>query len=116
MATYKVKKSGIWAKVIYVLNRIKLLIAFILDGVDFILGNIPILNTLWDFVTFFILFIILKDKRLAMFSNIELFLPGLPLFGQIDAFIPIATILTIIDIGEARMPQKENVIEMERIN
>lgn len=92
------------------LNRFKLLIAILLDLVDLILGNIPILNSIWDFVTLVVLLFILKDPKLALMSSTEFLLPGIPPFGQIDALIPMATILTLIDIG------KNNVVIMNFSN
>jgi len=78
-------------------TRIRLGIAIILDGIDFFIGWIPIVNTLWDFVTFLILLVILRNKKLAFFSLLELPLLGLPPFSFFDMLIPVATILVIID-------------------
>lgn len=84
------------------LFKIKLVVAIIMDLIDFVFANIPVLNTLWDFVTFLVLFIILKNKWLAFASFVELPLVGLPMLGQIDALIPMATILTILDSAETK--------------
>jgi hypothetical protein len=91
------KKNKFRSKVTGVINRVKIFVAIVLDGIDFIIGWIPIINTLWDIVTFIILLIILKNKRLAFFSLIELPFVGLPPFSLIDMFIPVATLLTLID-------------------
>jgi ATP-dependent protease Clp ATPase subunit len=77
--------------------RIKLRIAIIFDIIDFFIGWIPIVNTLWDFVTFIVLLIILKNKKLAFVSLIELPLLGLPPFSLFDMFIPTTTLIVLID-------------------
>jgi len=84
-------------KISLMISRIKLFVAIILDLVDFLIGWIPIVNTLWDLVTFIILIIILKNKKLALVSLIELPFFGLPPFSILDMFIPIATITVLID-------------------
>jgi hypothetical protein len=85
-----------------ILLKFKLGIALLLDACDLILANIPLLNTLWDFVTFSVLIVILRNKWLAFAAFAELPLVGLPFFGQIDALIPMATILTLADSAESR--------------
>lgn len=89
-------------KVFRFLVKLKLAVAIFLDAVDIVLANIPIVNTLWDFVTFMVLLVILKNKWLAFGAMAELPLVGLPFFGQIDAVLPIATLLTLIDTAETR--------------
>jgi len=89
------KPSKIWP----IWARIKLGIAIVLDGIDFLIGWIPIINEAWDIVTFLILLVILKNKKLAFLSLIELPLLGLPPFSIIDMLIPIATITVLIDNG-----------------
>jgi len=89
----------LFGRVSSVFIKIKLIVAILLDAVDLVLGNIPILNTIWDFITFSILFIILRNKYLAFLSLTELVLPGIPILGQIDAIIPVATLTTLLDIG-----------------
>jgi hypothetical protein len=79
------------------LAKIKLGVALFLDGIDFLISWIPIINTLWDFVTFAVLFMILKNKNLAYFALGELVIPGISAIGIIDGLIPAATIITIID-------------------
>lgn len=79
--------------------RMKLGVAVFLDLADLILGWIPLINTAWDIVTFAVLLVILKNKRLAFLSLIELPFLGIPPFSIIDAFLPIATALTIMDIN-----------------
>ncbi len=100
------KRKTKWDKAkistIKIILKLKLAVAIILDAVDLILGNIPILNTLWDLVTFAVLLVILKNKWLAMGALAELPLVGLPILGQIDTLIPIATILTLLDSAETR--------------
>ncbi|HJO01746.1 MAG: hypothetical protein QF655_03195 [Candidatus Woesearchaeota archaeon] len=91
------KISKFFKKIKSILIRIKLGIAIILDGIDFLIGWIPIVNTLWDIVTFLILLITLKNKKLAFVSLVELPFFGLPPFSIIDMFIPIATITVLID-------------------
>ena len=94
----KEKKSNKFLKKIrLVFARIKLGIAIILDLIDFFIAWIPIVNEIWDIITFLILLIILKNKKLAFISLIELPLLGLPPFSIIDMFLPIATITVLID-------------------
>jgi len=88
--------------VLKVILKLKLAIAILLDLVDLVLANIPILNTLWDIVTIAVLLIILKNKWLAFGAMAELPLVGLPFLGQIDALIPMATILTLLDSAETK--------------
>jgi hypothetical protein len=80
--------------------RAKLVIAILLDGIDFLIGWIPIVNTVWDVVSFFILLLILKNKKLAFLSLIELPLLGLPPFSFIDMILPICTVVVLIDNSE----------------
>jgi len=90
-----------------IFTRIKFGIAITLDLIDFLIGWIPILNTLWDIVTFIILLIILRNKKLAFFSLLELPLLGLPPFSFIDMLIPVATILVMIDNGMKNIMTKK---------
>ena len=101
----KKKKSNSFKRIKSALVRIKLGIAIILDGIDFLIGWIPIVNSLWDIVTFMVLLIILKNKKLAFVSLIELPLLGLPPFSIFDMFIPIATLTVLIDnnIGDIKV-------------
>jgi hypothetical protein len=91
------KNSKFSKKVKSIVVRIKIGIAVILDGIDFLIGWVPIVNTVWDIVTFIVLLMILKNKKLAFVSLIELPFLGLPPFSIIDMFIPIATIAVLID-------------------
>ena len=93
------KENKFFKKLKSIAVKIKLGLAIILDTIDFFIGWIPIVNTLWDFFTFIILLIILKNKKLAFISLIELLLLGLPPFSIIDMFLPIATITVLIDSG-----------------
>jgi hypothetical protein len=97
------KENRFFKKIKLYFMKIKIGIAIILDIIDFLIGWIPIVNTAWDIVTFIILLIILKNKKLAFLSLIELPLIGLPPFSIIDMFIPVATIITLIDISEKKM-------------
>ena len=99
------KSSKLFNKVKMVWARIKLGIAILLDLIDFFIAWIPVVNEAWDIITFLILLIILKNKKLAFLSLIELPLLGLPPFSIIDMLIPIATITVLIDngIGELRI-------------
>ncbi len=103
------RSKKFFKKIKSILIRIKLCIAIILDGVDLFIGWIPIINEIWDIVTFVILLIILKNKKLAFLSLIELPLLGLPPFSIIDMFIPIATITVLIDnnIGNIQIQRFE---------
>ena len=99
------KENKLFKKIKRVFARIKLGIAIILDLIDFFIAWIPIINEAWDIITFLILLIILKNKKLAFISLIELPLLGLPPFSIIDMFLPIATITVLIDngIGDLRI-------------
>ena len=99
------KSSKLFNKIKLVWARIKLGIAILLDLIDFLIAWIPIVNEAWDIITFLILLIILKNKKLAFISLIELPLLGLPPFSIIDMFLPIATITVLIDNGSAQMKQ-----------
>ncbi len=90
------KIKSIWAKA-------KLGIAIILDLIDFFIAWIPIVNEAWDIITFIVLLTILKNKKLAFLSLIELPLLGLPPFSIIDMFLPIATITVLMDNGFDQM-------------
>lgn len=83
-----------------VLKKIKLAIAVILDMIDLFIAWIPIVNTAWDIVCFLILLVILKNKRLAFLSLVELPLIGLPPFSIIDMFLPICTAVVLLDNQE----------------
>lgn len=91
------KASKFFRKIKSITAGIKLGVAVTLDGIDFLIGWIPIVNTIWDIITFFILLIILKNKKLAFVSLVELPLLGLPPFSILDMFIPIATITVLMD-------------------
>jgi|TARA_B100001971_G_C18122248_1_gene500093 hypothetical protein len=90
-----------------IFTRIKFGIAVTLDLIDLLIGWIPILNTLWDFVTFLILLVILRNKKLAAFSLLELPFFGLPPFSFFDMLIPTATILVMIDNGMKNIMAKK---------
>jgi len=79
------------------LIKIRLAIAIVLDIVDFFVAWFPFINSLWDVVSFLFLLITLRNKTLASLSLLELAFVGFPPFNVYDAFIPSATILTIID-------------------
>lgn len=91
-----------------IFGKIKLIIAILLDLVDLVIANIPLLNSIWDLVTMVILFFTLKNKSLAVASMSEIILPGIPFLGQIDALIPMATILTLIDIFSSSTKKQHN--------
>jgi len=84
-------------KIISIWAKVKLGIAILLDLIDFFIAWIPIINEAWDIITFIVLLTILKNKKLAFLSLIELPLLGLPPFSIIDMFLPIATITVLID-------------------
>jgi len=86
------KPSKIWP----VWARIKLGIAIVLDIIDFLIGWIPLINAAWDIVTFLVILLILKNKKLALLPLIEVPLI-LPPFSIIGMLIPIATITVLID-------------------
>lgn len=79
------------------LVRVRFLVAIALDFLDFFFAWIPVLNSVWDIVTFLFLMVTLKNKQLASISLAELVLIGFPPFSTLDAFIPMALILTTID-------------------
>ena len=92
-------KRGSRGRLISVIIKIKIIIAVCMDLADLVFGNIPILNTVWDFVTVMVLLVTLKNKPLAFMALAELPFVGIPPFGLIDSVIPIATILTLVDIA-----------------
>lgn len=91
----KVRKKS---KILPVWARIKFGIAIVSDIIDFLIGWIPVINTAWDIVTFLVLLLILKNKKLALLPLIEVPLI-LPPFSIIGMLIPIATITVLIDNG-----------------
>ncbi|MFP4112096.1 MAG: hypothetical protein ACLFPQ_04835 [Candidatus Woesearchaeota archaeon] len=102
-----------------ILKTIKIAIAVMMDSIDLLFANIPGINTLWDFVTATVLYFMLDNKKLAFFSLTETLIPGLPFFGQIDAVIPLATILTIIDNKGEKFKRRfrhEKTLKMRKIN
>jgi hypothetical protein len=86
-----------WKNIRKTANRIKLIIAVTLDIIDFAIAWIPIVNEIWDIACFLILLLILKNKKLAFISLVELPLLGLPPFSIIDMFLPICTFVVMID-------------------
>lgn len=86
-----------WVKRIVI--KVKIGVAIFLDLSDLLFGNIPLINTIWDFVTMAVLLVTLRNKRLAFYALLELPLIGIPPLGIIDSLIPTATILTLLDIG-----------------
>ena len=98
----KTRKQRIFGKIRIILTNLKIFFAIIIDLIDLLFSQIPILNTLWDFVTFLFLLTVLKNKRLAYFSLSELIIPGIPFIGLIDGFIPIATLLVLFDSQSSR--------------
>ncbi len=97
------KDRKLLKKIKMIVFRAKLGIAILLDGIDLLIAWIPIVNIIWDLVTFIILLILLKNKKLAFFSLIEVPLIGLPPFSIIDMFLPIATLVTLMDGAEKRV-------------
>lgn len=91
------KENKFFEKIKAITARIKLGIAVILDIIDFFIAWIPVVNEAWDIITFMVLLVILKNKKLAFVSLIELPLLGLPPFSIIDMFLPIATITVLMD-------------------
>jgi len=85
---------------------VKLLVAIGLDGADLVLGNIPLVNTVWDMATMIVLSVLLRHRYLAFFAVTEVFIPWFPPLGQIDALLPMATILTLMDIGMTRLERQ----------
>ncbi len=112
------KPNRFFEKVKTILTKLKIGTAIVLDGIDFFLSPIPILNTAWDIVCFLVLLIILKNKRLAYFSLGELIIPGLGPIGLIDGIIPACTIITILDtfIDKNLFTQNINIHKIKRIN
>ncbi|MFH1440146.1 MAG: hypothetical protein ABIG89_06255 [Candidatus Woesearchaeota archaeon] len=95
-------------------SRYKLATAILLDVCDLFFGNIPLLNTMWDFITCGVLLLILKNKYLAFFALGELLFPGTGrLIKEIDAFFPSATILYLIDQNMSKIKIKKNPFHKE---
>ena len=112
METKKVKAEVIGKKtkkekITLGLRKVKIFFAIIIDLIDLLLSQIPILNTFWDFVTFLFLLTVLKNKRRAFFSLTELVIPGIPFIGLVDGFIPIATLLVIFDSQADRINESK---------
>jgi hypothetical protein len=90
------RSTVFWKKIVNVLNKIKLLIAIVLDLVGLAIGWLPIVNSIWTLACFFILVLILKHKKLALVSLIELPLI-IPPFSIIAMFLPICTLVVLLD-------------------
>ena len=84
------------------LGKLKLTIAIILDLVHFFIGWIPFVNSAWSVATFIVLLLILKNKKLAFLSLIELPLI-LPPFSFIAMILPTASIAVLMDNSMAQM-------------
>lgn len=97
---WKKRSRRFFSKIKKVLNRIKLIIAVILDLIDLMIAWIPVVNTAWDIVCFLVLLVILKNKKLAILSLVEVPLIGLPPFSIIDMFLPICTMVVLMDNQE----------------
>jgi hypothetical protein len=89
--------GGVANTVVKYWKKVKLIIAMLLDFIDLFLGFIPLVNTAFDIVSFLILLVILRNKKLAAFALVELPLFGLPPFSIIDMFLPICTIIVMMD-------------------
>ncbi len=94
------KKEGKKPLFLQFLGKIKLTIAIILDLIHFFIGWIPLINSAWSAATFLILLLILKNKKLAFLSLIEVPLI-LPPFSIIAMILPMATIAVFMDNGMA---------------
>lgn len=86
-----------WQKIIRFIKKRAILTAIILDIIDVVAGNFPFLNTGWDIITYLVLYKFLHNKHFSHIMIIELLLPGNEIFAQIDAFIPLAIIIALVD-------------------
>jgi len=103
----EIKGAKLWKKIKHkigkITRRIKLIIAVALDLIDFFIAWIPIVNEIWDIACFLILLVILKHKKLAFVSLVELPLLGLPPFSIIDMFLPICAMVVLLDNQEGNI-------------
>ncbi|MBI3033164.1 hypothetical protein HYY69_06830 [Candidatus Woesearchaeota archaeon] len=79
------------------IKRGPILAAIILDVVDMIAANFAYFNLSWDIVSYILLYRVLHNKYLANIMIIEFFLTSDSVLGQIDAIIPLAIIIALVD-------------------
>jgi hypothetical protein len=89
-------------------NKHVLATVVVLDIIDFVLGKIPVVNIIWDVFTCYILLLTLKNKWLALFALTEIFFPAKGLFGNVDAYLPISTLIYLVDYDMSRVKIKKN--------
>lgn len=77
-------------------KRTKLAIAILLDIIGFFVGLIPLVNSAYSVLCFIVLLIILKNKKIAFLSLVEVPLI-IPPFSFIAMILPICTFCVMID-------------------
>ncbi len=86
-----------WQKITRFIKKRAILAAIILDIIDLIAAHFPFFNTGWDIISYLVLYKLLHNKHFSHIMIIELLLPGSEIFGQIDAFIPLAIVIALVD-------------------
>lgn len=79
------------------IKRGPILAAIILDAIDVIAANFSYVNLGWDIISYLLLYRVLHNKHLANIMIIEFILTSGSILGQIDAIIPLAIIIALVD-------------------
>ena len=90
-------KSSFIRKFRKYMKNYNLAIAVLLDLLGYVFAQLAYLNTLWDLLTFGLLFFMVRSKKLPYYALLALLLPGIKMLGSMDALLPIATILVLVD-------------------
>ncbi|HIH42671.1 TPA: hypothetical protein HA246_03435 [Candidatus Woesearchaeota archaeon] len=90
-------------------KRTKFTIAILLDLVGLFIGWIPFVNTAFSIFCFIVLLVILRNKKIALLSLIEVPLI-IPPFSFIAMILPICTLCVMIDnsLGNIKNNLKES--------
>jgi len=76
----------------------KVFMAIFIDALDFIcFSRFPVLNTIFDFFVMVLMYLFLKNKSLTYLLGGELPFVGVPPLSNVDAMIPMTTIIAILD-------------------
>ncbi|MBS3157653.1 hypothetical protein J4206_00010 [Candidatus Woesearchaeota archaeon] len=88
-------------------KRTKLTIAILLDLVGLFIGWLPLVNTGFSILCFVVLLVLLKNKKIALLSLIEVPLI-IPPFSFIAMILPICTLCVMIDNSLSNIKDSQN--------
>src|SRR3989338_2038796 len=100
-------KNKVFEKTSLYWRRTKLTIAILLDLVGLFIGWIPLVNSAYSVFCFIVLLIVLKNKKIAILSLIEVPLI-IPPFSIIAMILPICTLCMIIDNSLSNIKDSQN--------